>query len=212
MPVGWGWGIGAMVQMLRLSVLPLLLVILMQAVAPEALAQEVGRVTAVQAMAMQAPPQAAAFPLVRMAPIFRRARLSTNPTGKLEVTFFDNSRFAMVGNSIADVDEFIVPGPGGSGQQTIRMFKGFFRGISGTMPKDRVRYETPTSSIGVRGTVLRIVVEDDGTTTVGSDDGTVIVTSKATGVSVTLTPGEKVTLKPSGEFSQTQLGKVEGCD
>jgi hypothetical protein len=44
------------------------------------------------------------------------------------------------------------------------------------------------------------------------DDGIAVVTSKQTGQSVTLNPGEKVTIKPAGEFGQIQLGKVEGCN
>lgn len=175
-------------------------------------AQEVGKATAVELTATQTPPQATPAELQRLSPIFRLATLTTNASGKLEVTFTDSSKFAMVGNSTAVIDEYVLPSAGGAGEQTLQLVKGFFRLISGTMPKDRVRVETPTAGIGIRGTILRIAVEDDGTTTVGSDDGTVIVTSNATGASVTLTPGEKVTLKPSGEFTQLQLGKVEGCD
>lgn len=180
--------------------------------AASATAQEVGKVTAVEVTALQAPPQAAPAELQRLSPIFRLATLTTNSSGKLEVTFTDDSKFAMVGNATAVIDDYVLPSSGGAGAQSLRLVKGFFRLISGTMPKDRVRVETPTAGIGIRGTILRIAVEDDGTTTVGSDDGTVIVTSNTTGASVTLTPGEKVTLKPGGEFSQLQLGKVEGCD
>ena len=67
-------------------------------------------------------------------------------------------------------------------------------------------------TIGIRGTTLRTLVTDDGTTTVGLDSGDAFVTSKQTGQTVHLTPGEKVTIKPSGEVGNVELGKVEGCD
>lgn len=175
-------------------------------------AQQVGQATNVRVVAMQNPPGSRTFELIRYAPIYRGAVLSTSPRGALEVTFSDGSRVAMGGGSSVVVDAYVYSGPGGAGQQTVRYTKGLFRFISGQIPKDRVRLETPTTVIGIRGTTVRTNVEEDGTTTVGVDDGIVTVTSKQTGQTVTLDPGEKVTIKPSGTFGQVQLGKVEGCN
>lgn len=175
-------------------------------------AQQVGQASNVRVVAMQTPPGNRPFEVMRYAPIFRGALLSTSPRGALEVTFADGSRLALGGASNVVVDTYVYAGPGGAGQQTVRYTKGLFRFVSGQIPKDRVRLETPTASIGIRGTTIRTLVEEDGTTTVGLDDGTAVVTSKQTGQSVTLGPGEKVTIKPSGTFGQVQLGKVEGCN
>jgi len=161
---------------------------------------------------MQTPPRNRPVEIIRFAPIFRGALLSTSPRGALEVTFADGSRMSMGGASNVIVDEYVYSGPGGAGRQTVRYTKGFFRFVSGNIPKDRVQIQTPTVNIGIRGTVVRTVVEEDGTTTVGVDDGTITVTSTQTGQSITLNAGEKVTIKPGGEFGQVQLGKVEGCN
>jgi hypothetical protein len=185
---------------------------LVSSFASTAHAQQVGRATNLRTVAMQTPPGSRQFELARLAAIFRGALLATSPRGALEVTFADGSRVSMGGASTVVVDQYVYAGPGGAGQQAVRYTKGFFRFVSGRIPKDRVRQETPTAVIGIRGTVLRLIVDDDGTTTVGVDDGEVSVTSKQTGQSITLTPGEKVTIKPAGEFGQIQLGKVEGCD
>lgn len=175
-------------------------------------AQQVGQASNVRVVAMQTPPGNRAFEVMRFAPIFRGALLSTSPRGALEVTFSDGSRLALGGGSSVVVDTYVYAGPGGAGQQAVRYTKGLFRFVSGSIPKDRVRLETPTTTIGIRGTTIRTNVEEDGTTTVGVDDGIAIVTSKQNGQSVTLGPGEKVTIKPSGTFGQIQLGKVEGCN
>lgn len=175
-------------------------------------AQQVGQATNVRIVAMQTPPGNRAVEVMRYAPIFRGALLSTSPRGALEVTFSDGSRLALGGGSTVVVDTYVYAGPGGAGQQAVRYTKGLFRFVSGSIPKDRVRLETPTTTIGIRGTTIRTNVEEDGTTTVGVDDGMAIVTSKQNGQSVTLGPGEKVTIKPSGAFGQVQLGKVEGCN
>lgn len=180
--------------------------------AAPAQAQQVGRATSVRVVAMQTPPGNRAFEVMRYAPVVRGALLSTSPRGALEVTFADGSRVAMGGASSVVVDAYVYSGPGGAGQQAVRYTKGLFRFVSGRIPKDRVRLETPTATIGIRGTTVRTNVDDDGTTTVGVDDGTVVVTSKQTGQSVTLNAGEKVTIKPAGTFGQVQLGKLEGCN
>jgi hypothetical protein len=178
----------------------------------DAHAQQVGQATNLRVVAMQTPPRNRPVEIIRFAPIFRGALLSTSPRGALEVTFSDGSRMSMGGASNVIVDEYVYAGPGGAARQTVRYTKGFFRFVSGTIPKDRVQIQTPTVNIGIRGTVVRTVVDEDGTTTVGVDDGTITVTSTQTGQSITLNAGEKVTIKPGGEFGQIQLGKVEGCN
>jgi hypothetical protein len=175
-------------------------------------AQQVGIASNLRVVAMQTPPGARAFELMRLAPIFRGALLATSPRGALEVTFADGSKLAMGGASTVVVDVYVYSGPGGANQQAIRYTKGIFRFVSGTIPKDKVQLQTPTVTIGIRGTVVRTLVEEDGTTTVSVDDGTVTVTSTQTGQSVTLNGGEKVTIKPAGDFGQVQLGRVEGCN
>jgi hypothetical protein len=174
-------------------------------------ADVVGRATALRPMATQALPQNRPVPIGFNAPIFQFGALQTAPNGALQVTFLDNSRLSMGPASFLVVDQYVYAGPGGASRQVVRYTKGAFRFVSGTMPKDRVQIDTPTTSIGIRGTTIRTLVTDDGTTTVGLDEGDAFVTSKQTGQTVFLSPGEKVTIKPSGEIGVIELGKVEGC-
>ena len=174
-------------------------------------ADVVGRATAIRPMATQALPQNRPVPLGLNAPIFQFGALQTAPNGALQVTFLDNSRLSMGPASFLVVDQYVYAGPGGAGRQVVRYTKGAFRFVSGSMPKDRVQIDTPTTSIGIRGTTIRTLVTEDGTTTVGLDEGDAFVTSKQTGQTIYLSRGEKVTIKPSGEVGEIQLGKVEGC-
>jgi hypothetical protein len=178
---------------------------------PVQAADVVGRATALRPMATQAAPQNRPVPLGLNAPIFLFSALQTAPTGALQVTFVDNSQLSMGPASLVVIDQYMFAGPGGSGRQVVRYAKGAFRFVSGTMPKDRVRIETPSVSMGIRGTTIRTLVTEDGTTTVGADEGYLFVTSKQTGQTITLSPGEKVTIKPGGEIGAIILGKVEGC-
>jgi ferric-dicitrate binding protein FerR (iron transport regulator) len=151
--------------------------------------------------------------------IMRNAVLETAKGGALEVTFADNSKLSMGEDSQAVIDEFTYAGPGGTGAQSLKMTKGLFRFISGAVPKDKVKLETPAVTIGIRGTTLRVKTPGDGTTTVGvDDDGThptdkpiLVVVSKITGQTVELKPGEYVTFGPDGIPGPIQQGTVPGC-
>lgn len=192
-------------------ILPLLGVLFLS-LSPSALAQQVGVASNLRVVATQTPPGARPFELVRMAPVFRGALLATSPRGALEVTFADGSRVSMGGGSSVVVDQYVYAGPGGGGQQAMRYTKGFFRFVSGQIPRDRVRQETPSVTIGIRGTVLRVAVKDDGSTTVGVDNGEIDVTSKLTGRTQTLRGGERLMIDAAGGFGRIEVGKVEGCD
>src|SRR5262245_30624228 len=78
----------------------------------DAQAQQVGRASNLRLVAIQTPPANRAFEVVRYAPIFRGALLSTSPRGALEVTFSDGSKVAMGGASNVVVDEYVYSGPG----------------------------------------------------------------------------------------------------
>jgi hypothetical protein len=174
-------------------------------------AEAVGAATSLRPQATQAAPSAPKADLTLNAAIVRDAELATAADGALEVTFLDSSKLSIGPGSTAIVDEFAYSGPGAPAEQFLKYGKGVFRFISGSVPKDKVRIETPTAVIGIRGTTLRTRVEQDGTTTIGLDEGYATIVSRQTGQTIQLGPGEKVTLKPNGEFGPVILGKVEGC-
>lgn len=151
-------------------------------------------------------------------PIIRNAELATAQYGALEVTFLDGSRLTMGQNSRLRVDEYVYSGPGGAGRQTVRYTKGLFRFVSGTIPKKDVRVETPTVSIGIRGTIFRTAVQDDGSGAVSVEFGPngesyeVYITSKKNGETITLHSGQKVGFDNEGVFEGIVDGQVEGCE
>ena len=181
-------------------------------------AQPVGNASAIRPAATQSVPQGTRTDLRLRDPIIRNAELVTAERGALEVTFLDGSRLTMGQNSRLRVDEYVYGGPGGAGKQTIRYTKGLFRFVSGSIPKKDVRIETPTVSIGIRGTIFRSVIGDDGAGAVSVEYGPngevyeVVLTSKETGKTVTLRSGQKVGFDNGGVFEGIVDGQVEGCD
>jgi hypothetical protein len=150
-------------------------------------------------------------------PIIRNAELATADKGALEVTFLDGSKLTMGQNSRLTVDEYVYTGPGGAGKQTIRYTKGLFRFLSGSIPKDQVKIETPTVTIGIRGTILRVSQAEGGEGLVSVDYGPngeeydVVVTSKKTGKTVVLHSGQKIGFDNVGVFEGITDGTIEGC-
>lgn len=179
-------------------------------------AEEVGKTSALIPSASQQS-QGTRSDLRLSDPIIRNAELATAERGALEVTFLDGSKLTMGQNSRLTVDEYVYSGPGGANKQTVRYTKGLFRFISGSIPKDNVKLETPTVTIGIRGTILRAAVDETGAGGISVETGPngeqyeVVVTSKKTGKTVVLKSGEKVEFDGDGVFEGIVDGQIEGC-
>jgi len=143
--------------------------------------------------------------------IIRNADLATAAGGALEVTFLDGSKLTMGQNSRVTVDEYVYTGPGGTGKQSIRYAKGLFRFVSGSIPKDQVKVQTPTVTIGIRGTVFRVVSAEGGGGAVSVEEGETTIKSNTTGETVVLKAGEMVSFDAGGGFSPVGPGEVPGC-
>jgi hypothetical protein len=119
-------------------------------------------------------------------------------------------------NSRLTVDEYVYAGQG-AGKQTVRYTKGLFRFLSGSIPKDNVKVDTPTVTIGIRGTIFRTLVNDDGGGAASVEYGPngeefeVVLTSKSTGNTIVLKSGQKVSFDNQGVFEGVVDGQVEGC-
>ena len=180
-------------------------------------AQQVGQASAIKTAAFQQPPSQAASELKLQDPIIWKSTLSTPGNGALEVKFVDGSKLSMGAGSSVLIDEYTYSGPGGAGKQTLRYTKGLFRFISGTIPKDQVKVETPTITIGIRGTIFRTLVNEDGSGAVSVDFGPngesyeVIITSRKSGKVIILHSGQKISFDADGVFEGVTDGTIEGC-
>ena len=182
-----------------------------------ATAEPVGNTSAIIPAATQKVPQGTRSDLKLRDPVIRNAELATADHGALEVTFLDGSRLTMGQNSRLTVDEYVYTGPGGTGKQTIRYSKGLFRFLSGSIPKDQVKIETPTVTIGIRGTIIRAQVNEDGSgklavepTRTAKRSKPISPTKKPARSSRSI-PGEIVDFGTDGGFGGILGGTIEGC-
>ena len=164
-----------------------------------AAAESVGSATRVQRYAYQTPPQASRGPLYRLNPVVRNARLETVPSGALEVTFTDGSRLTLGSASAVVVDNYVFGAGQGAGAQTLKMTRGLFRFVSGSMPKDQVRLQTPSVTIGIRGTELKIKTDEAGIGTIFFEKGAGFV-DNGKGKTVQMGEGDMVKIGPNGDI------------
>ena len=166
-----------------------------------AAAEPVGQATRVQRFAWQTPPQTPRAALYRLGSVERNARLETASAGALEVVFTDSSRLTLGSASQIVVDDYVYAGTQGTATQSLKMTRGLFRFVSGTIAKDRVKLHTPTVTIGIRGTIVKVEVRSDGSGTVFFEHGQGDITN-ARGETVQMTQGDTVSVGADGALGK----------
>ena len=143
--------------------------------------------------------------LIFSEPVYAEETVLTNGQASTALQFLDDTQLRVGTNSKVKLDKFIYDPGTGAGEALLNFGTGAFRYVSGGLGKQhKVQLATPTAVLSIRGTDLVIAVAPDGTTQVAVLDGeievtpcggesaiarmgeTATITSKCTGVSVTL--------------------------
>ncbi len=104
--------------------------------------------------------------------IFFSEIITTEPDATAIMSFRDGSSLEIGPNSALTIDEFIFNPAEGVKTQTITALVGSFRFVSGmTMPNQTITINTPSATIGIRGSTLPLVVGSDGFTAAVPTDG-----------------------------------------
>jgi hypothetical protein len=159
-------------------------------------ADGIGAVESLANDAWGTPAGAARVALAEAAAIFRNERLETGDDSAAAVRFVDASKLTLGENANAIVDEYIFAGE--ASRSTMTLAKGAFRFISGQMPEKNMKLQTPTVSIGIRGTELKIDVYDDGSTELSTIEGAANIVSNVTNQALDILAGHSVTCDANG--------------
>jgi FecR-like protein len=103
-------------------------------------------------------------------PVFMQEVIETEDESAVVIVFADGSKLTVGENARLTIDNYVYD-PSGGGAAAIKMVKGAFRFVSGTIPKENVKLETPTVTIGIRGTELVFDVAEDGETEMSTVSG-----------------------------------------
>ena len=176
------------------------LIAALTAFAGAARAEAVGNVGAVNQSAEGAPPGGGAHKLSVGAGVETRERVTTSAVGSAQIVFRDKSTMTVGHGSSITINKFVYNGQQGVGEQTAKLTKGALRFVGGAVShSEGAKIETPSGSMAVRGGMAYVCLSCPGGTMFAALYGEVTVTKGAT--SVTIPPGEMVTVLPDGTFS-----------
>ena len=116
--------------------------------------------------------------LVAKGPVFTGDVIKTDKRGTAQLLFADNTKMVIGPESQVTIDNFVFQGPSKAGAFSINALRGSFRFITGVSAKNSYAINTPTATIGVRGTVFDGHVAKDGTVTIAMWHGTVRICDK----------------------------------
>jgi hypothetical protein len=94
--------------------------------------------------------------------IWENDTIRTGPEGSIGIVFNDDTRLSLGPDSVLIVDDFLFVPRQGKFSIVLRMVRGTAAYLSGLISKlapDSAHFETPTASIGIRGTKFVVKVE-----------------------------------------------------
>ena len=110
--------------------------------------------------------------------VHRTEFLETGSDAHAELKLDDDTKIALGANAGLRLDDFSIGKSEGVTTIGLNFVKGTFRFITGSEKKDSYRIETPSATIGVRGTVFDVYVDGTGDTLVLLHEGEVDICTK----------------------------------
>lgn len=94
------------------------------------------------------------------ADIFIGDRVDTGAKGQVQILFADKTELVVGPSSSLVIEDYLLRNDGSAGNLAVNMLSGAFRFVTGDSAKSRYKIETPSGTIGVRGTALDVFVEN----------------------------------------------------
>jgi ferric-dicitrate binding protein FerR (iron transport regulator) len=110
--------------------------------------------------------------------VYRNELLQTGVSAQAELKLDDDTKLALGPNAELRLDEFAVASSNDLKSVTLNFIKGTFRFITGSNASESYKLETPSATIGVRGTVFDICITPSGDTLVLLHQGEVEICSR----------------------------------
>ena len=162
------------------------------------------------------------------APVMQGDVIETGEDGAINIVFIDNSTFAMDADGRMVLDEFIFDPATQEGSSAFTVVQGVFSFVSGEIAKtgpETMIVDTPTATIGIRGTEVAVRAGAEGEETIitllAEEDGAVgeIIVSNAAGTQI-LNVANQTTIVTSSLIapsvprilSRSELSELFGTD
>lgn len=168
----------------RRGALQVLLLATLWLASPLAAQQRVGQVALAAGTVEGTPPGGAKAPLAVGDPIVLQHLVETGHQSAARMTLDPHGVLSMGQDSRLRVDRSTLDQATGRSQSALSLLLGKIELALGSLFRGEVTVDTPTASLGIKGTVLRVLVDADGRTLVAVLEGVVEVTSKAGGTAL----------------------------
>lgn len=98
--------------------------------------------------------------------VFKGDEIVASPSGLAQIRFVDNTKLVVGPNSRLRIDSFVFNPDDTAQKVTLNLTKGAFRFITGKSPKKAYTLNTPTGTLGIRGTVFDLFARDQDATAI----------------------------------------------
>jgi FecR protein len=109
--------------------------------------------------------------------VFRDEAVRTDADSTAKIVLIDATSLSLGPSSSIKIDRFVYSGTGQHGAIALNLAKGVFRFVTGDADKAAYTITTPTATLGVRGTILKIV-STTAETSVTVEEGSAIVCTR----------------------------------
>jgi hypothetical protein len=156
-----------------------------------------------------APAGGSASPLYFANNVYSGETVATPDAGATRLTFQDLTELHLGSNSTVVLDHFIYDPTTRTGDAAINFSKGIFRFVTGDIQnKSNVKLTTPTTSLTIRGTNFKLIVNDAGTIVEVKEGHVEIKPCGGTAETRLVSPGEAVQVTASCNVKSMALGDV----
>ena len=162
-----------------------------------ATATPVGDVKAVQEAAFGTPPAATRSAKQRGDEVVYQEMLETLQKSGMLVKFNDGSELTLGANSKVTVDDFVYAPGDANSKALISIPAGALRYVTGEMPKGQTTIDTPTATMVLRGTIVKVLTDSRNTLLV-VEEGSVTVRNKLTGQDTLVEEGDSLQISGAG--------------
>jgi len=134
-------------------------------------------------------------------PVNLNGRLTTGPTGHVQLLLFDQTTFTIGPNSDMFLDKFVYDPDTGLGTCTAQFAKGFFRLVTAKIAQARpesVKIQLRSAVLGIRGTDIAVSVAADGSALIKLYSGAAVVRPANGGPEIPLAAGQLLRLTGDG--------------
>jgi len=114
--------------------------------------------------------------------VFQNERIETARDARAQLLFIDETTLTVGPGSMVVLDTFVFDPERSAHKVVIDATQGLFRFVSGQRRKDTFEIRTPVATIAVRGTILDMLIDADGRTSVMVVEGAADLTALGSGL------------------------------